>query len=411
MRGEVSRDARPSGARQALVALQVTASTMLVICAAVFLRSAVAAASVKPGVRTVDTMSLQMGAETLRPAMLQAVSGDPAVSAVAAAWPNGLGGQLAEAAAFSKDTPAHALATVPVEYKLVSPEYFRLLDIALLRGRGFRPTEREPGAGVVLVSETTARRIWPDADAIGQIVRLNVVQRGPVLQINSEAAGPQLPFSDFTVVGVVRDAQLGLGDVRTFGAGVYVPTSTESAGTSLVLRVRGDPDQARLPLIERLSRVDPTIGAITTLRSIEKRAADLLRAAFWVTVAVGGLALALTLSGLFSVLSYLVEQRSKEIGVRMALGAASRQIGAVVLSQSLRPVVFGLVAGAGLALSLAKVLVATGVLSSSRSIVEVFDPLAYGVSMIVIGVACALAASLPAWRATRIDPIAALRND
>jgi hypothetical protein len=111
----------------------------------VFLRSAFTASSLTPGVRTVDTVLLEMGVETLRPAMLQAVRGDPSVAAVAASWPRGLGGALAEASAFSADRPTETLASVAVDYKFVSPEYFHLLDIDVVRGRGFAPAERSAG--------------------------------------------------------------------------------------------------------------------------------------------------------------------------------------------------------------------------------------------------------------------------
>jgi ABC-type lipoprotein release transport system permease subunit len=219
-----------------------------------------------------------------------------------------------------------------------------------------------------------------------------------------------LPFRDFTVVGVVPDPRR-LGNSRTFGAGVYLPIAPETAGTSLVLRVHGDPDQSRRQLIERLTKVDSAMGEIMTVRTLTGALLYVLQAAFWVTVVLGGLALALTLSGLFSVLSYLVEQRSREIGVRIALGATTQNIGGLVLSQSVRPVVFGLVAGTGLAVSLAKVLVATTVVSPAGGIVHVLDPVAYGVSLTVIVAACAFAGAFPALRAARIDPIATLRND
>jgi hypothetical protein len=409
MRGEVTRDARPSRARHALVALQVGASTMLVICAAVFLRSAFAVASVKPVLRTADTILLEMANEPLRPAMLQAVLADPSVAAVAASWPRGLGGENAEALVASAERPAETSASAPVEYKFVSPEYFALLGIDVVRGRGFSKDERSTDAGIVAVSQSVARRLWPGHDAVGQVVRLDVAQHGSVLQLNAEAAAPQVPFRDFTVVGIVRDARAGAG---IFGdPAVYLPVSPEATGTSLVLRVRGDPDQARRQLIERLTKIDPAMGAITTVRSILGRAAYVLQAAFWLTAVLAGLALMLTLSGLFSVLSYLVEQRSREIGVRMALGATTRNIGGLVLSESARPVVLGLVAGGGLAVSLAKVLVATAVVSPAGGALRVFDPVAYGVSPVVIIAACAFAASVPAWHAARIDPIATLRND
>lgn len=127
------------------------------------------------------------------------------------------------------------------------------------------------------------------------------------------------------------------------------------------------------------------------------------------TVVLGGLALALTVSGLVSILSYLVEQRAKEIGVRIALGATTQNIAALVLSQSARPVGFGLLAGGGLAAVLAIVLMST-LGSESGNTVRVFDPMAYAASLLVIVIACVLAASVPAVRAARVDPIATLRN-
>ena len=137
----------------------------------------------------------------------------------------------------------------------------------------------------------------------------------------------------------------------------------------------------------------------------------LLQIAFWVTVVLGGLALVLTVSGLFSVLSYVVEQQAKEIGVRMALGATTKNVVRLVLSQSLRPVGIGLAAGGGLAAAVAIVLMATPVASEIGRLVHVFDPVAYAASLLVIVTSCVLAASVPALRAARIDPIATLRKD
>ena len=139
--------------------------------------------------------------------------------------------------------------------------------------------------------------------------------------------------------------------------------------------------------------------------------AYILQIAFWVTLALGGLALLLTVSGLFSVLSYLVEQRAREIGVRMALGATTKNIAVLVLWQSVRPVGFGLLAGGGLAAGLATVLMATPAALEVGNIVRVLDPMAYAASLLVIVTACVLAASVPALRAARVDPIATLRND
>jgi predicted permease len=403
MRGEVTRDARPGRARQALVAVQVGASALLLIGAAIFLRSAFAAATVDPGVRTSDTVTVAIANEPRRAALLQAVTAHPSVAAVAASSRPTRTVATVSVSVGAAGRPAEMSSSVPVEQMAVSPEYFDVLDIDVVRGRGFTQAERTEEAGVLVVSETAARRLWPNRNAVGQVVRLQPPQSG----------SPDVPSRasrTFTVVGVVRDVGGGLQfpDLFTF-RGVYVPTGPESAGTSLTLRVRGDLEQARQTLLERLTSVDPGLGAINTMRSIAGMQTSILRIAFWVTVVLGGLALVLTVSGLFSVLSYVVEQQAKEIGVRMALGATTRDVAGLVLSQSLRPLAIGLVAGGGLATTLAIVL--TSAASEIGSIVHVFDPVAYAASLLIIVTSCVLAASVPALRAARLDPIATLRMD
>jgi ABC-type antimicrobial peptide transport system permease subunit len=119
----------------------------------------------------------------------------------------------------------------------------------------------------------------------------------------------------------------------------------------------------------------------------------------------------LTVSGLFSVLSYLVEQRTREIGVRMALGASRRTIGALVLWQSAKPVGIGVVVGGLLTIGLSAALLASPAAEQIGGTVQLFDPVAYGASLLLIVVACAGAALAPALRAGRVNPLAALRQD
>ena len=408
MRGEVTRDARPDRARQALIAVQVGASALLLICAAIFLRGAFAAATVDPGVRTSDTVMVTIANEPRRAALLQAVTAHPSVAAVAASSQPTLAVAETETSVSAEATAGRAAemsSRLPVEQMTVSPEYFDVLDIDVVTGRGFTQAERIAEAGVVVVSETIARRLWPNRNAVGQEVRLHPPQSG-------SPSAPSLPSRTFTVVGVVREVgEVVLMPDRFTFRGVYLPTGPENPGTSLTLRVRGDPEQARQALLERLTNVDPALGTITTMRAMAGMQTSVLRIAFWVTVVLGGLALVLTLSGLFSVLSFVVEQRAKEIGVRMALGATTRNVVRVVLSQSLRPVGIGLVAGGGLAAALAIVLMSTPAASQIGAVVHVFDPVAYAASLLLVVTTCALAASVPALRAARIDPIATLRND
>ena len=134
IRGEVVRDARPGRARDALVALQVTGSVLLLICAAVFLRSTWAAATVDPGIRTIDIVNVHILNEQRRAAILDVVKREPSVASVAASWPGGLGGR----AAFADGRQGKSSVT----YQFVSPEYFGVLGIDLVRGRGFTDAER-----------------------------------------------------------------------------------------------------------------------------------------------------------------------------------------------------------------------------------------------------------------------------
>jgi hypothetical protein len=255
------------------------------------------------------------------------------------------------------------------------------------------------------VTETAAHQLWPNRDALGEVVRLETTQ--------SDSRGTRSDQSRaYMIIGVVRDVGGGLRipDLFLF-RGVYVPTGAEQPGTSLTLRVRGDPERVRLALLEELTSADPGLGAINTLQSIAGMQTYLMGIAFWVTVVLGGLALVLTLSGLFSVLSYVVAQQAKEIGVRMTLGATTGNVAGLVLSHTARSVGIGLVAGGLLAAAIATALMATPAASEIGSVVRVFDPVAYIAGTLIIATACLVAASVPTLRAARIDPIATLRED
>ncbi len=407
MRGEVTRDARPGRARSVLIGVQVTAATLLLISAAVFLRSALVAATANPGVRTRDTATVAIPNEQARTSMIAAVTSDPSVAAVSATMPPTL--------AWPGETFATAEGSerAPVAFRFVSREYFGVLDIALLRGRGFTPAERSVDSGVVIVSETAARRFWRDGDPIGQTLHLDTphspwrLGSAPPLP----ATAPSLTSRSFTVAGVVSDVRSLMQMTSVNQAAVYLPTTAQAAGTSLTVRVHGDPEVARQALLKRLTAIDPSIDTVTTLRTTAGLEAYMLSVVSSVTMVLGAFALALTLSGLFSVLSYLVEQRSKEIGVRIALGATTRNVAWLVLQQSLRPVALGLAAGAGLSVTVATVILTTPAASQIGTIVRVADPVPYAATLLLIVVACGIAAAVPALRAARVDPIATLRQN
>ena len=160
--------------------MQVFASALLLICAAIFLRSAIASSRFNPGFRTADTMLIDTINEPKRAAMLQALAGDPTITAHAAVRPP----LLAPPPRAFADTGA---GKTPLAYKFVSAAYFDVLGIPIVRGRAFTAAERDDHP-VVIVSESTARALWPNGDGVGETFRLEpdltVRPRGGVLEIN-----------------------------------------------------------------------------------------------------------------------------------------------------------------------------------------------------------------------------------
>jgi predicted permease len=399
MRGNVLREARPGRVRGLLVGLQVGVSALLLIAAVVFLRSALAASGDDPGMRTADSVIIGIPKEETRTAMVRAVTADPLVATVAASWPDAIAPPRAAIAQVDG-------ATTRVAYRFVSPEYFGVLDVGVARGRPFAPAERLPDLPLAVLSETAARALWPNGDAIGKTLRL---ERDPALSPPG-VTEPPLAARTVTVIGVARD--IAGFRMNPFARGVvYLPGNAAMAGTALTARVHGDPGLARAKLLDRLSAIDPAFGDVVATGSIVRMEAYLLTLVFWMTVALGALALALTVSGLFSVLSYLVEQRTREIGVRRALGATTNDVARLVLRQSLGPVGIGLAVGAGAAAALSALLRSTAGAAPFGGLVQVVDPPAYAAVLLIILAACLAAASIPAARAARVDPMQTLRAD
>jgi hypothetical protein len=358
-----------------------------------------------PGVRTTDTITVPIANESRRAAIVREVTAHPSVFAVAAEGPP----MQAEASVFAEATAdkqagesADMRRSVSIDYKFVSPEYFQLLDIDLMRGRGFTDAERTADAGVTVVSESTARRLWPNGEASGRSSAFRQIVRqtcsGPAPHRLVPAPTPSSALHEMC----------GRAIFQFFAFSGVLPIDPQRPGLRSCCVSAIPNKRASLCSIALCGSIRPD-HEVVTLRTRAGMGAYILQIVFC-DGRLGGLALALTVSGLFSILSYLVEQRAKEIGVRIALGATTQNIVALVLSQSARPVGFGLLAGGGLAAGLAIVLMST-LGSESGNTVRVFDPMAYAASLLVIVIACVLAASVPALRAARVDPIATLRND
>ena len=279
----------------------------------------------------------------------------------------------------------------PASRPTVTFDYFHAMGIAVRDGRGFTPQDARPGVGAVIVNEAFERHHFPDESAVGKRIRL--------------LAGGEARWQ--TVVGVVSDVrQSGLaGDVMPE---VYSP-ELEDAGDALsfVLRVTGEP-AGLIPAVRRVvAEVEPN-QPLHNVMTMEQRLADTTASRRVNTALLGSfaaVALLLTVVGIYGVMSYAVTQRRREIGVRMALGAHTRDVLRLVVGNGLRLTLAGIVLGLTGAFAL------TRYLSNLLYAVSVTDPATFGgVALALTGVAL-LACWLPARRAARVDPMAALRAE
>ncbi len=276
-----------------------------------------------------------------------------------------------------------------------------MLDIPILRGRNFSAGEALSGAAVVILSESAARKVWPTQDPLDQSVNL-IPETGPV------RGGRPPQYRTPQVIGVVRDTAVGDLDNPDRSA-FYLPTGLDDARNALYVRVHDDSAKAVRDLSAAAEAVDP--GAITedihSLQDFLDGSIWSYRLTYWISAALGCIALLLTISGIYGVLSYVVAQRTKEIGIRIAMGASTRAVTSLVLTQCLRLAGIGIAIGSALALAAARILAAF----SAAITFDVFDRVAYLGAIAVVLSACLAATFFPARRAARVDPITTLRYD
>ena len=277
--------------------------------------------------------------------------------------------------------------------RVASPGYFQSMGIRLQRGRLFTDQDGREGAdqpSVIIINETFARTLWPDGrDPIGQRVRQGV--KAPWL----------------TVVGVVADVK-HYGLERDTRPGVYLPLPRIVLSTmSFAVKTAGDP-AALIPTARTIVReMDPELPIYNARTMNERMMLSLtLRAAYsWMLAVFAGIALVLALGGSYGVTSYLVSQRARELGIRVALGARRRDISRAVLKGSIA------IIGIGVAIGMAGAIGAGRLLSSLLFGVPPYDALILTIAVAALGVCGFLANWLPARRASRVDPMIALRGD
>jgi predicted permease len=386
--------------RDALVAGQIAATAVLLVTAGLLSRSVLAARSADVGFR-VEGLAVvsadldlarydQARAEQYWRRALERVRSLPGVEAAA------LAARLPFSINFNVQQfhiPGHASPNdlgFSLQNTRVSADYFRAIGVPILQGRGFNESDTPTSQNVIVINETMAKRFWKDRSPLGERIRLRSVD-GPA----------------FEIVGISADHR-----IRTVGEPpepyVHFAASQQMNFFQIILaRTSGDARRLVEDIRRELAALEPAVPILDSQTMEAQVAATLLpvRVGLWVVSAVGVVALLLAAVGLYGVIAYSVSRRTREIGIRMALGARPAAVLSLVMRQGLTVAAAGLVLGGLLAIA------ATRALAGMLYGVSLADPIAWSTALTALLGAATLANLLPARRAARVDPSVALRTD
>ncbi len=397
--GGGDRGATRLRARGGLVAAEVAIAMVLLVGAGLLIRSFWTLRNVDPGFRAEGALAVTLVIPSSRYLererylaahdqildRLRAIPGVEAVGSIRNLPMRGFGESVSWEVV---GEPAVPLGQRPIGDVLqVTPDLFRALGVPVLRGRSVDVTDRPGSPLVVVVNETFARQAFRGADPVGRAIRM----------YDAEA----------TIVGVVGDVHQRALETPPAPT-VYMPLyQMPRRAMTFVIRTAGDPLTLAAAAHAAVREVDPR-QAITEVTSLEAVVyGSIARPRFFTTLLTGfaALAIALAVVGIYAVLAFAVQQRTREIGIRMALGADRRGTLRLVLRQGMKPVLAGVAAGLVAAAALTRVM--TGILFEIRP----FDPGTYGVAALAVAGVALLAVWVPGRRAMRVEPMEALRYE
>jgi putative ABC transport system permease protein len=275
-----------------------------------------------------------------------------------------------------------------IDYSAIDPGFFDAAGIRIVRGRNFNDRDHPDSPSVAIINQAMARKFWPGQDPVGQTIR----------RVDDE---------ELTVVGVVTDTKIrSLGEPpRSF---IYRPYSQSYASfLTVVARTSLDPERTALELLSAGRELDPELW-VWEAKTMERHLGIMLlpaRLSAILLSAFAALALALATIGLYGIVSYGVSRRTREVGIRMSLGADGASVIRMLMGNGMKVVILGTMVGLGIALLAAKLL--TGLLFN----VSAIDPATFLLVPVVLVGTAMVAAYVPARRASRVDPAAALRTE
>jgi predicted permease len=399
--------------RQLLVAAQIAFAFTLLVGAALFLASFRRLLQVDPGFKPQGVMTASVALPRSRYAkeddwrqfmnrILPAVRAIPGVSLAGATEAIPLGGNHNDSVILAEGhqmKPGESLIS-PLTMA-VTPGYFEAMGISIVRGRSFEERDNETAPRVIIVDERLAQHFWPNSDPLG---RRMYQPSDPKNLLKTDQHTVWL-----MVVGVVRTLRYeSLDDSNAAFGAYYFPNTQQPANAfTFALKTDRDQDSAIRALRAELSRLDPEL-AVFDVHSMSERidlSLSRRRTSMLLANVFGGVALFLATLGIYGVLAYLVEQRTREIGIRVALGSTRASILGLVLWEGCELVLIGLVLGIIGAASVEKV-VAAEIYG-----VRPLDPLVLASVMALLAIVALAACAVPARRAMRVDPIVALRSE
>ena len=398
--------------RDLLMVAQVAVSLVLLIAGSMLIRSAIRAVKMDPGYDTKHVLSLELRfpegerydserRATLVREVRVRLSSLPGVVSITSARAPDSGGFRTAAVSVNGELPSPQNTQAILYYTYIQPNYFQTLSIPLVFGRGI---EEQAGQreNAVILSESAAQLLWPGQNAIGRRLRMSP---GGQFQTKDDA---HLSGPSYEVIGVARDTR-GFLLNGSDSEQIYLPMpENRLQDFTILIRTLAAPAQIVNAIGPIILSIDPDLIAYTLtleemLRTTESFFASSISAV--IASSIGLLGLLLASMGIYSTVSYLVVLRTREVGIRMALGARKRDVLTLILRESARPVVVGLCVGVCLALGASYLL--RGVLYGLNTI----DSISFiGVSMLFLTIAL-LAAYVPSRRATRVDPMVALRYE
>ena len=399
--GGRSSAGRTARARNAFVVAEVALALILLVGAGLLLRSFAALVKVNPGFDASHTLTVKISipAATYKTPeaqraffdrlfeRLDAIPGVLAAGGTSFLPLNGLGAATGFSIVGRPKAPAGEGPVTDV--RVVTHNYFSAMGIPLVRGRLFDSRETGKDVRHVIINQALARKYFPGEDPVGQHIDVSWNDEG-----NDEIIG---------VTGDVREQALDAG----VKAAVYWPPARFTYPfMTVAVRASGDPAALVSAVTSRIHQLDPAVAAadIRTLQDVVDLSVAQQRLTMILLLVFASLALVLAAVGVYGVFSYTVSQRTQEIGIRMALGAGRSTVMGMVLKQAL------LLAGAGILVGLAGAAALTRLMQKLLFDVTPWDPLTFGAVAVLLAAVAAVAAFVPGRRATRVDPLAALRS-